>query len=266
MSDLFELTIAAISWEPQIRGMLAVLIGFVVLCGSVYLLLATNSGVRTGLLLAIAGLFGWMSIMGIIWWMYGIGWVGDAPSWQASEINWGEPERAVTEVLQEDPSLEDWELIAQDDPAFGELQAAATDTLTEAGSFESPADFIILDAHETGGKPDRESDSVVDRVTNRVTNTLRITHPTHYAVVRVQQVIDQGEPGPGEAPPTPEADTTQPVVHLVLIRDIGNLRLLPAVFTFFSMVVFGITANALHRRDKMEAENRARTEPVTAGV
>lgn len=263
---MFDLTFAAISWEPHIRGMSAVLIGFVVLCGSVYLLLATNSGARTGLLLAIAGLFGWMSIMGIIWWMYGIGWVGDSPSWYAAEINWGQPEAAVTEVLQEDPELEDWSPIPQEDAAFGELQAAATDALTEAGSFETAGDFIIIDAHETGGKPDRASDSVVDRVTNRISNTLRVTHPTHYAVVRVQQVVDQGPPAPGEAPPTPIADESQPVVHLVLIRDIGNLRLLPAVFTFFCMVVFGITANALHRRDKMEAENRARTEPVTAGV
>ena len=80
--DVLDLTLAAISWEPEIRGALAVLIGFVVLCGSVYLLVATNSGARTGLLISIAGLFGWFSIMGVIWWIYGIGWIGDAPSWQ----------------------------------------------------------------------------------------------------------------------------------------------------------------------------------------
>jgi hypothetical protein len=262
VSEAFDLTLAAISWEPHIRGMLAVLIGFVVLCGSVYLLLATNSGARTGLLIAIAGLFGWMSIMGVVWWVYGIGWAGDAPSWRAVEINWDGGETAVTEIVSEDPSLESWDAIPSDNPSFGELSAATSDALIEAGAFESAADFIILDAQETGGKPDRSGDSTVDRVAHKITSSLRLTHPPHYAVVRVQPVVDQGPPAPGEAPPTPIPDEDEPVVALVLERDIGNLRVPPAAFTFFSLVVFGITANVLHRRDKREAENRARTEPL----
>jgi hypothetical protein len=233
-----------------------------VLCGSIYLLLATNSGARTGLLISIAGLFGWFSIMGVVWWVYGIGWVGDAPSWQTVEINFDGGETAVTEVVNDDPELESWEPIPQDNPAYGELQAAATLSLQEQGIFETPADFVINDAHETGGKPDRQSDSMVDRVTNRVTNTLRITNPEHFAVVRVQGTIDQGEPGPGEAPPSPEADPEQPEVAVVLIRDIGNLRVRPAAFTIVSMIIFGITANVLHRRDKREAENRERDEEL----
>lgn len=259
---MFDLTLAAISWEPHIRGILAVLIIFLVLCGGTYLLVATNTGARKGLLISIAGLFGWMSIMGIIWWIYGIGWAGDDPSWRAVEINWDGGETSVTEVVQEDPSLESWETIESDNPDYGELQATATDALVEAGSFESAADFVILDMHETGGKPERDGDSLVDRVGYRITSTLQFTHPPHYAVVRVQEVIDQGELAPGEAPPTPEADPEAPVVALVLERDLGDLRLKPAAFTFFSMVIFGITANVLHRRDKREAENRARTEPL----
>lgn len=261
---MLDLTLAAISWEPQIRGALAVLIGFVVLCGSVYLLLATNSGARTGLLLAIAGLFGWLSIMGIIWWVYGIGWVGDSPSWHAIEINYDDGQTAITEEVAEDPELETWDEVPAADPAFGELQASTGEALTDGNppAFEAEGDYEIIDIHETGGKPDRQSDSVVDRVANKVTNTLRITHPPHYAVVRVQEVLEPGELQPGQAPPTPERDPDAPVIALVLERDLGNRRLTPAAFTFFSMVVFGVTANALHRRDKMEAENRARTEPL----
>ncbi len=261
--DVLDLTLAAISWEPQIRGALAVLIGFVVLCGSVYLLVATNSGARTGLLIAIAGLFGWFSIMGVIWWVYGIGWIGDAPSWNAVEINFDGGETAVTEVVHEDPEFESWDVITEDNANYGELSAAATTAVTEQGIFESTADFVILPpAFETGGKPQRASDSIIDRVTNRITNTLRVTHPPHYAVVLVQGAIDQGEPAPGEPPPVPEADESEPVVAVIFERDIGNLRLRPAMFTIFSMVVFGITANVLHRRDKREAENRARDEEL----
>jgi hypothetical protein len=260
--DVLDLTLAAISWEPEIRGALAVLIGFVVLCGSIYLLLATNSGARTGLLISIAGLFGWLSIMGVVWWVYGIGWVGDAPSWQTIEINFDGGETAVTEVVSDDPELESWEPIPTDNPAFGELQAAATLALTEGGIFETTSDFVIHDAHETGGKPDRESDSMIDRVTNRITNTLMVTNPEHYAVVRVQGAIDPGEIPAGEAPPIPEEDPEQPEIAVVLIRDIGNLRVRPAAFTIVSMIIFGITANVLHRRDKREAENRERDEEL----
>ena len=57
----------SIGWEPELRGLLTVIIGTVALCGSVYLLLGTNLGIRLGLLVAMAGLFGWMLMMGVIW-------------------------------------------------------------------------------------------------------------------------------------------------------------------------------------------------------
>jgi hypothetical protein len=273
VTTLFDLslTLGAISWEPEIRGALAVLIGFVVLCGSVYLLLSTNSGARTGLLLALAGLFGWCGLMGIIWTAYGIGWVGEEPAWVPLEVNFGDFEPGdprlvgvVTDSVAADPTLSDWELIEEGTPDYGELQASTLEALT-AGTpppFEERGRIFIHRMYETGGKPDRASDSNVDRVLNRITNTLRITNPPLYAVVITQQTVDPGPPVPGEAPPTAEPDVSAPIVSLVLVRDLGNLRFTPAAFTFFSFVVFGILANTLHRRDKAEAENRARTEPV----
>lgn len=264
MTELFDLTLAAISWEPEIRGALAVLIGFVVLCGSTYLLLATNTGVRTGLLLALAGLFGWCGIMGLIWTAYGIGWVGEEPSWTALEVNYDDLNQAVTEAVHRDPSLSKWEEIKDGTPDYGELQASTLEALTQGASaaFEAPSDIYILRMFETGGKPTRASDSNIDRVTNRITNTLRITHPTKYAVVQVQRTVVNPPPEPGQAPPTPEPDPSAPVVSLILQRDLGNLRFTPAAFAFFSFVMFGIFANVLHRRDRREAENRARTEPT----
>ncbi|MGY6502667.1 MAG: hypothetical protein ACXIVQ_17420 [Acidimicrobiales bacterium] len=264
MIELLQLSLAAISWEPEIRGITAVLIGFVVLCGSVYLLLATNSGARTGLLLALAGLFGWCGIMGIVWWAYGIGWVGEEPSWIALEVNFDDLDAAVTDAVSQDPSLSNWEPIQEGTPAYGQLESATLEALTNGAppAYEARGDILILGMRETGGKPERASDSTIDRVTNRVANTLRLTHPTKYAVVTTQGVIDTGPLAPGEAPPTPEADPDAPEISLILVRDLGNLRFTPAAFTIFSFVVFGILANVLHRRDKLEAENRARTEPL----
>lgn len=82
--------VAGISWEPEIRGALVVVIGSTVLMGSVWLLLATNMGSRIGTLNALAGFFGWMIIMGLVWWIYGGNVLsGDPPSWVPKEGNFG---------------------------------------------------------------------------------------------------------------------------------------------------------------------------------
>ena len=45
--------IAGIGWEPEIRGLLTVVLGFAILGGSVWLLLVTNTGTRLGSLIAL---------------------------------------------------------------------------------------------------------------------------------------------------------------------------------------------------------------------
>lgn len=87
--------VGAIAWSPEIRNILSVSVGIAVLCGSVYLIVATNTGIRTGLLIALAGLFGWMTTMGAIWWMYGIGMQGTAAHWEVEEVNYAETDFAA---------------------------------------------------------------------------------------------------------------------------------------------------------------------------
>ena len=101
--------LAAIQFDPHIRGILVVLVGVGVLIGSVYLLLATNTGIRNGFLIAMAGLFGWMFSMGAIWWIYGIGLRGKDPSWVATEINFSRSGEAINDVLEDLPRTEDLE-------------------------------------------------------------------------------------------------------------------------------------------------------------
>jgi hypothetical protein len=45
-------TLLAISWQPEIRGISVVVIGAVVLMGSVYFILTTNLGSRLGFLVS----------------------------------------------------------------------------------------------------------------------------------------------------------------------------------------------------------------------
>ena len=60
----------AVSWEPEIRGWIIVIIRVVVLMGSTYLILGTNLGARLGFLVALTGLAGWMMSMAIVWAIY----------------------------------------------------------------------------------------------------------------------------------------------------------------------------------------------------
>ncbi len=54
-------------WYPTILGILVVVAGIVLFCGSVYLLLGTNLGARLGFLVAFTGLAGFMVILTILW-------------------------------------------------------------------------------------------------------------------------------------------------------------------------------------------------------
>ncbi|NDH87743.1 MAG: hypothetical protein EBY61_03735, partial [Actinobacteria bacterium] len=65
--------IDGLEWDPHVRGFLAVFAGFCVWMGSIWIIVSSNSGVRLGTLLSLAGLFAWLTIMGSIWWLYGIG-------------------------------------------------------------------------------------------------------------------------------------------------------------------------------------------------
>ena len=81
--------IALLSWDPEIRNILSLGVGIGVLVGSVILLLSTNTGPRTGMLIGLAGLLGWLTIMGLVWWMYGIGMKGTPSHWRVVDVNIG---------------------------------------------------------------------------------------------------------------------------------------------------------------------------------
>ncbi len=53
--------LAEIAWDPEIRNILGLLVGIVVLFGSVMLIVGSNTGPRTGVLVVLACLFGWLS-------------------------------------------------------------------------------------------------------------------------------------------------------------------------------------------------------------
>jgi hypothetical protein len=95
--------LGAIAFDPTIRGILVVVVGTLVLVGSVYAIIATNSGIRAGFLIICAGLFGWMFLMGGVWWIYGIGFKGRDPSWIPLEINLDRTSPIDTDIAKKLP-------------------------------------------------------------------------------------------------------------------------------------------------------------------
>jgi hypothetical protein len=288
-------TLAGIAWDPQIRGILAVLVGVVVLGGSIFLLLTTNIGQRLGFMLALTALFGWMTIHGLVWWLYppGNGPGGRLPAWEIEEVNHGDlghaaltkahdldpaglpspadlkemtPEQ-VEEVSERDADqLNEWKLLPEGDAARGEAQTTVDAYLAEGNipGLSTTDTYVYLYAFETGGKPERSGDSVWDRVSNRITNTLRVVHPPHYAIVQLQPALEQEEVA-GQPPPTPRPDPNAEVISVVLERDLGQRRLPAALVTLGSGTMFGLLCVMLHKRDQRVAEHRSAPLPATTG-
>lgn len=298
--------LAGIAFNPGIRGILVVAVGVAVLMGSVYLLLATNIGSRLGLLVALTGLFGWMVILTLIWWITppAIGPRGTNGSWKPVEIyenSGGVPKTvqvgglmdpsdlpSADRILADNPELaaeypngfvlsdlkashpevvaeyikkenmNGWSLVASS--AAGESQAAADVALVNAGIFTGPTAYKKLNTWEYGGKPKREDEcadtDMVCRAIYRVKIAATFKHPTHYAVVQVQKVVTQ-EAKPGEPPPLPKVDTSAPVYSVVLVRDLGNVRLIPFLYFLISLSLFIIFAWTLHNREKVLMRNKA---------
>ena len=263
----------AINWEPELRGVLIVIIGTAVLMGSVYLILGTNLGARLGFLVALSGLAGWMALMGGIWWIYGIGLKGEDASWKQVEGRTIIQEvgllyqAGVLDVnidLQNDPAgasaavaaqleAQGWRQVDESAPEFGQAVASAGVFLEEqgalaAGEFGVTAVFEIDPPHESAFPkfgPNGEFDQIA------------FFHKPYYSLVEVTPFLPLRDE-PGRAPTTPEIDPEAPRQYVFMIRDLGSLREPAAYITMGSTIVFLCTCWLLHRRDKFVAANLAR--------
>lgn len=257
-------TLAALTWDPQIRGALFTLIAFVILCGSVYLLLSTNLGAKVGFLVAGAGLTGWMFVMAVVWAVFGIGLKGEDPHWRVEEVITGDISQSTIDEVENFP--DGWEELEAGNPIFGDAQAAADAVLApsegadahgaESGAaphpeesippvFEGIEDYTAVAAYRTGGDNYFIPGGLLVVNSGPLEGWL---HEPHYAAVQVKPVLP--EPKIGGAPPTPSPDPDAETTHVVMVRDLGAKRQ-PAIVMAFSMgVLFAIICYVLHQRDK----------------
>jgi hypothetical protein len=262
---MHTVSVLAVTWQPFLRGIVVVLIGFAVLCGSVYLLLATNLGARLGLLVALAGLFGWIATMSMVWWAYGIGLKGEDPTWKPVLTAVGTELINARSGSVNGISLDangtisgaGWAKLAEDNPGRGQAVAAADEILVNVAKQFKAGDYLAEAVYSKGG----------DRYPKiGKFDFLAFKHEPHYSIVQVRPTVKIATE-PGKAPPKATLDTSQPSRYVLMIRDLGNRRRPAAFIAIGSTIIFGTLCYWLHARDRRMQVNRSGAlEPVASGA
>ncbi len=273
-------TLLAIGWEPELRGLLTVMIGAAVWMGSIYLILGTNLGARLGFLVSLAGLFGWMALMGAVWWIYGIGLTGDVPSWEGVtgstviqevdllyqagvledpiEVTVETPSAEAAAAVEEQMLAQGWTEVDPSAPEFGQAQASAEIFLEEEDALEAGS-YTVTAVYEV----DPPAESAYPKFgENGEFDQLAFFHKPYYTLVEVApyaEVLTE----PGRAPIAPEIDETRQRQYVYMIRDLGSLREPAGYITIGSTIVFLMLCWLLHRRDRFVAQNLARKSADT---
>jgi hypothetical protein len=275
--------LAVVRWDPQIRGALIVLTGALILCGSVYLLLSTNLGAKVGLLVAVAGLSGWMLLLNIIW-LVGplgngpIGYKGEPNGWTVKEIVSGDlVSHSGVRAVGGFP--DGWTVVKQGTPLYASAAPAADAVLAKPASsattsstakssfpppFNTSQDYVDVSIYSKGGH-----DYLFNLFGYKVFWRLRhhqmyIKHQPHYVVVRVAPAVPSVTLA-GAATTLPAADVTKPLVSVVMLRNVGSLRLPPILLGFGSLLIFGLTCENLHAREKEIRRRKAEEEAGGSG-
>ncbi len=261
------MSLLAIGWEPELRGLLTVIIAVVILVGSVYGIMATNLGGRLAFLVTLAGLAGWMMLMGAAWLIYGIGLRGPDPSWEpvaGSSVLQGADAVNAAGVLDPTADVPDdanatesatvvsetfleqgWVVLDQASPAFGQAQAAATELLIEEEAFVA-GQFEIVEVFDIGGERYPKLGDSID--------FLAFRHTPHYVVAEAASLVPV-RTEPGRAPARPEIDETRERVYVYMIRDLGARRQPPVVLMIGGGLIFLALCYLLNRRDRNQRAN-----------
>jgi hypothetical protein len=266
-------SLLAIGWKPELRGIIVVVIAVTVLCGSIYMLLATNLGARLGFLVALTGLTGWMLLMGILWSVYGIGLKGKDPTWEAIpgrtvlqdvdalykggvfdrplEIPEGTSFPDSAAKVKQEFINEGWTPLAESDTRFGQASSAAGTFLEETNTFAA-GEFKALNVFDSGGERYPKFGWF---------DYLAFFHKPHYAVVEVAP-LQQTRTEPGRAPAAAVVDDTRQHQYVYMVRNLGTRRQPAFVLVFGAGIIFLTLCWLLHRRERVLVANRSAPVPA----
>jgi hypothetical protein len=248
-------------WYPTILGVLVVVAGVGLFCGSVYLLLGTNLGARLGFLVAFTALMGFMVLLTTLWMTTASPLntlKGHIPKWVPKEVI-SNPSKSSIEAVRnvktdgrKVDAIESSNVKAFLDEALVTVQNPANEGPAPPqpfARFNLVTDYIDQRTYEIGGS----SPSFLN---------FQFRHQPLYAVVQfcAVETIDPTQFPFGVAPPAPKCDTSNPKNgYMVLQRDLGTVRQPPMIAFLSSVILFGLGLLGLHwyEKDRRAAKKAA---------
>ena len=250
-------------WYPTILGVLVVVAGIGLFCGSIYVLLGTNLGARLGFLVAFTGLMGFMVILSLLWCTTAspLNTIkGRIPQWKVQQVV-KSPEQSTIDAVQ------------------GIQKKANRVDPTEAANVKAAVDAVLVPKEATPTEPLGPEDNkfAIDAFTDvtkyMIVNTfevggsnpqfwkLQFTHDPLYAVAQFCQVKVAPVTRPSVLPPIPpECDPNGETGFVVLKRDLGSLRVPPFVAFCMFTILFVLGLLLLHWREKDEMDAEAKKQ------
>jgi hypothetical protein len=257
-------------WYPTILGVLVVVAGIALFCGSIYVLLGTNLGARLGFLVAFTGLTGFMVILTLLWCTTASPLntlKGRIPAWQVKEVVTDLDKSKIETVRNiEKPkyrvnATEAANVKAAVDAAIVPKVATPTaplgpdDNKFAIDEFTDVTKYEVLETYEVGGSSPQFWKG-------------QFTHTPQYAAVQFCQVKVAPADRPAVLPPIPpECDDGGKTGFVILERDLGSLRVPPFVAFGMSVILFVLGLLMLHWREKDEHTRAAeQSAPAPAPV
>jgi hypothetical protein len=249
-------TLLAFSWDPEFRGILFVSLMVVTTIGGSYVILSTNVGLRLGALITLTSIFGWCVVMGVVWWVFGIGLTGATPTWVPKDTFISATTASNYEFAR-DTNANGWRKLDSEDPSYGQAVASGqAGLLNDTEIFESSDQFVTGDVFQKGG----------DRYPKfGAFDLIAFFHEPNWSMVELKPVIPQNTE-PGKAPPRPVIDESKDSVFILMERDLGYRRLPGAAFTIGSLSLLLVFASMLHKRDKLSMARTGKLPALTAGA
>jgi hypothetical protein len=267
-------------WDPTIVGILAVVSGVFLFCGSTYLLLSTNVGARLGFLISASGLMGIMVVLSLLW----ISTNTPLNSPKGREGTW-DPIEVVDDPANSSISavhdiLEEPLLPAEDAATVKPAADAALVTVSVAANEEAPeqplvkysqaSEYLTEVPAEFSDDPDSAppEDRVGMRQVGGGTKNVFWHHPWYSVVEFCDVAVTPDDPtlDLGEVPDA-ECKPGAPHQFLVLQRDYGSIRLPPAMYLMGSILLFILSLLGLHWYEKdLRARRRAAAGSVLAAA
>lgn len=238
-SELTEKTL----WNPTILGVLVVVSGIALFCGSVYLLLATNMGARLGFLVAASALTGLMVLMSTVWLSTATplnspkgriaGWMPEEVVTTFDDSTIGAIAEIETDGSEVPPEL--WGDIRPAVDAALVIGSTEGEEESEFAIVPTSADVIIQRSFETGGEA-----------------KWIFWHEPKYQAVEfcLDDNSDDPETGSLEVEPEPVCDPAVGTSVIVFERDLGSLRQPPAMYLFAFLALFVLSLLGLYWREK----------------